>query len=70
MLPDALDANHWLLNVANGTAAVDLSINVPITNGGLTKLGPGTLALVGGRVQLAPDARVTYDGIARLRRYR
>jgi autotransporter-associated beta strand protein len=35
-------------NVADGPADVDLSINVPITNGGLTKNGPGTLALNGG----------------------
>ena len=35
------------MNVGNGAAAIDLSINVPITNGGLTKLGAGTLALNG-----------------------
>jgi autotransporter-associated beta strand protein len=34
-------------NVADGPADVDLSINVPITNGGLTKNGAGTLALNG-----------------------
>ena len=32
-------------NVDNGTNDVDLSINVPITNGGLTKSGAGTLRL-------------------------
>lgn len=31
------------LNVANGTADVDLSVDVPITNGGLSKAGAGTL---------------------------
>ena len=35
------------LNIGNGASAVDLSINVPVTNGGLTKLGAGTLALNG-----------------------
>lgn len=34
-------------NVANGAAALDLSVNVPITNGALTKSGAGTLALTG-----------------------
>jgi autotransporter-associated beta strand protein len=34
-------------NVANGSAATDLSVNVPIINGGLTKSGLGTLALNG-----------------------
>lgn len=34
-------------NVANGPAAVDVAINAPIVNGGLTKSGPGTLALGG-----------------------
>jgi autotransporter-associated beta strand protein len=34
-------------NVANGTSSIDLSIGVPITNGGLTKTGLGTLALTG-----------------------
>ncbi|MBA3480742.1 MAG: autotransporter-associated beta strand repeat-containing protein [Pirellulales bacterium] len=34
-------------DVANGAAEVDLSISVPVTNGGLTKAGAGTLALSG-----------------------
>jgi autotransporter-associated beta strand protein len=32
-------------NVANGTADVDFSANVPITNGALTKIGAGTMRL-------------------------
>lgn len=35
------------LTIGNGTADVDLSIDVPILNGGLTKLGAGTLRLSG-----------------------
>jgi autotransporter-associated beta strand protein len=35
------------LTIGNGTADVDLSIDVPIINGGLTKLGAGTLRLSG-----------------------
>jgi autotransporter-associated beta strand protein len=45
------------LNVANGAAAIDLSINTPITNGGLTKTGAGTLALNGANTY-AGDTRV------------
>jgi autotransporter-associated beta strand protein len=36
-----------VLNVGNGSAAVDVAINVPIVGTGLTKTGPGTLALNG-----------------------
>jgi autotransporter-associated beta strand protein len=35
------------INVGNGTAAVDVAINAPITNGGFTKAGPGTLQIGG-----------------------
>lgn len=35
------------LNIGNGTSAIDLTINVPVTNGSLTKLGAGALALNG-----------------------
>jgi autotransporter-associated beta strand protein len=36
-----------VLNVGNGSAAVDVAINVPVVGTGLTKTGPGTLALNG-----------------------
>jgi autotransporter-associated beta strand protein len=32
-------------NVANGTSDIDLAINVPVINGGIIKIGDGTLAL-------------------------
>ncbi|HEX6964104.1 MAG TPA: GH25 family lysozyme [Lacipirellula sp.] len=35
------------LNIGNGSADVDLTISVPVTNGSLTKSGAGTLALTG-----------------------
>jgi autotransporter-associated beta strand protein len=40
-----LGGDNRTINVANGSAAVDLSINVPVTNGALTKAGAGVLAL-------------------------
>ncbi len=43
-LVDLSGANRTF-NVADGAAAVDLAIDVPVTNGGLTKTGAGTLAL-------------------------
>ncbi len=36
-----------MFTIGDGAAAIDLAINVPITNGGLTKAGAGTLALGG-----------------------
>jgi autotransporter-associated beta strand protein len=33
------------VNVTNGAAAIDVAINVPVVDGGLTKVGAGTLAL-------------------------
>jgi autotransporter-associated beta strand protein len=36
-----------VLNVGDGSAAVDVAINVPVVGTGLTKTGPGTLALNG-----------------------
>jgi autotransporter-associated beta strand protein len=38
---------NYILNVGDGTAAVDLAVNVPILGDGFTKAGPGTLALNG-----------------------
>jgi autotransporter-associated beta strand protein len=40
-----LDGANRVLTVGNGDSTIDLSINVPIINGGLTKAGDGTLAL-------------------------
>jgi autotransporter-associated beta strand protein len=45
-LIDLTGANRTF-NVSNGTSDVDLAINVPVTDGGLTKSGLGTLALNG-----------------------
>ncbi len=42
-----LSSGNRTFNIANGSSDVDLAINVPITNGGLTKSGLGTLALNG-----------------------
>jgi autotransporter-associated beta strand protein len=44
---ELVDGANPVLNVADGAAAVDLAINVPIVGTGLTKTGPGTLALNG-----------------------
>jgi autotransporter-associated beta strand protein len=43
--------------IGNGAAAADVTINVPLTNGALTKLGPGTLAL-GAVNTYAGDTRI------------
>ena len=45
-LVDLTGANRTF-NVSNGASDVDLAINVPVINGGLTKSGLGTLALNG-----------------------
>ena len=42
-----LSGGQRTFNVANGAADVDLAINVPIVNGGLTKAGAGTLGMSG-----------------------
>lgn len=44
------------LNVADAAAAVDLTIAVPIVSGGLTKTGPGVLALTGANSYLSDTA--------------
>ncbi len=40
-----LSAGVRAVNVANGAAAIDLAVSVPIVNGGLTKSGAGTMSL-------------------------
>jgi autotransporter-associated beta strand protein len=42
-----LGGGNRTMQVGNGTSQVDLTISVPISNGGLTKSGPGKLALTG-----------------------
>jgi autotransporter-associated beta strand protein len=42
-----LTGGQRTISVANGAAAVDLTISLPVVNGGLTKAGGGTLALTG-----------------------
>ncbi len=42
-----LGAANRTFTVGDGSAAIDLTVSVPITNGGLTKDGLGTLALTG-----------------------
>src|SRR5262249_55323610 len=42
-----LNGANRAFTVGNGSSDVDLAINVPITNGSLTKMGLGTLALNG-----------------------
>ena len=44
---ELVDGSNPVLNVADGAAAVDLAINVPVVGTGLTKTGAGTLALNG-----------------------
>ncbi len=51
-------------NVGNGTADVDLAINVPITNGGLTKNGLGTMQL--GAANTFSGPVTVNDGILRV----
>lgn len=42
-----LDGGNRTFDVGNGAAAIDLSVNVPLANGGLTKAGAGTMLLAG-----------------------
>ncbi len=59
-----LGGGNRSFNVSDGAAAVDLSVSVPITNGALTKTGPGTLAL-NGLQSYAGDTTVQ-SGVLRL----
>jgi autotransporter-associated beta strand protein len=51
-------------NVGNGTSDVDLAVNVPISNGGLTKNGLGTMLL--GSTATLSGAVTVNDGILRV----
>jgi autotransporter-associated beta strand protein len=51
-------------NVLDGASDADVNINVPITNGALTKIGPGTLALNGNNTYVG-DTRIQ-AGILRM----
>lgn len=51
------------LNVADGAAAVDLTISVPVLNGGLVKAGAGALALTGANAY-AGDTAVEQGSLA------
>lgn len=42
-----LDGATRIFNIGNGAAADDLTIKAPIENGGITKIGAGTLVLAG-----------------------
>jgi autotransporter-associated beta strand protein len=53
-----------IFNVGNGTSDVDLAVNVPIQNGGLTKNGLGTM-LLGGPTTLTGAVTIN-DGILRV----
>ena len=48
-----------LWNIANSSAEIDLSVNVPVTNGGLTKNGPGTLRLNAANLYTGPTTLLT-----------
>jgi autotransporter-associated beta strand protein len=64
--------------VANGLAAIDLQIAVPLVNGGLTKAGPGTMQLTatstytgpttvqGGTLALGPNASILSSAVVRI----
>lgn len=49
-----LAGGNRTLSVANGAAAVDLQVAVPITNGGLVKAGLGTLEVTGASTYAGP----------------
>ena len=53
-----------VFNVGNGTSDVDLAVNVPITNGGLTKNGLGTMQL--GSTNTFSGPVTINDGILRV----
>ena len=66
------------ITVANGLAAVDLQVAVPLINGGLTKAGLGTMQLTaastytgpttvqGGTLSLGPNASILSSAVVRI----
>lgn len=58
-----LGGGNRTLNVADGAAAVDLTISVPVLNGGLVKTGAGALALTGANAY-AGDTAVEQGSLA------
>jgi autotransporter-associated beta strand protein len=59
-----LGGGNRTLTIGDGAAATDLTVSVPVTNGGLTKAGAGVLALTGANTY-AGDTSVT-SGTLRL----
>ena len=73
-----LTGGNRTITVANGLAAFDLQIAVPLVNGGLTKAGPGTMQLTatstytgpttvqGGTLTLGSNASILSSAVVRI----